>query len=142
MPSSQDCLFCKIIRGEIPCRKVYEDDRVFAFLDINPVNIGHTLVVPKTHFMDLTAMPEDAAAQLFAVVHRVAKSAPNAVGASAFNLGMNTGAAAGQLVLHAHVHVMPRFEGDGLTHWPKKHFTDEEMRAAAEKIAAALSARS
>jgi histidine triad (HIT) family protein len=135
-----DCLFCKIIRGEIPCLKVYEDDFSFAFLDIGPVNIGHTLVVPKTHYQDVAAMPEGEAARLFGIVHRVGKAAPTAVGAEGFNIGMNTGAVAGQIVMHAHVHVMPRFPNDGLVHWGKKSYSDEEMKAAADKISSALNA--
>lgn len=135
-----DCLFCKIVRGEIPSMRVYEDEYAIAFLDINPVNVGHTLVVPKAHHQDVAAMPEADAARLFAAAHKVANAAPRAVGASAFNIGVNTGAAAGQIVMHAHVHVMPRFEGDGLVHWPKKHLTEEEMRDAMDKIAAALNA--
>ena len=133
-----DCLFCKIICGEIPAYKVYEDDSAFAFLDINPVNIGHTLVIPKVHHDNFAAMPEEAVARLFLVVHRIANAAPGAVGATGFNVGINTGAVAGQVVMHAHVHLMPRFENDGLVHWPKKHFTEDQMREAAEKITSAI----
>lgn len=135
-----DCLFCKIIRGEVPALKVYEDAEHVAFLDIGPVNIGHTLVVPKTHHEHFLAMPEGEAAAMFAVVHRVAKAVLTAVGARGFNLGMNTGAVAGQLVMHTHAHIMPRFDGDGLVHWPKKQFTQAEMEKAAHDIVAALAA--
>lgn len=133
-----DCLFCKIIRGEIPSMKVYEDDFSFAFLDISPVNPGHTLVVPKAHHQDVAAMPREDAERLFGTVHRIANAAPRAVGADAFNIGVNTGSVAGQIVPHAHVHVMPRFPGDGLIHWPKKSLTEEQMKDAASKISAAL----
>lgn len=133
-----DCLFCKIIRGEIPCQKVYEDENTFAFLDIGPVNLGHTLVVPKTHYQDWLAMPEGEAVRLFATVHRVATAAIKAVAAGGFNLGMNTGAVAGQLVMHAHAHIMPRFEGDGLKHWPKREIAAEDMARAAAGIRAEL----
>jgi len=134
-----DCLFCKIIKGDIPSLKVYEDDLVYAFLDIAPVNPGHTLIVPKEHFDDVEQMSEEQAAAAFARVHRLAPKIRAAVGALAWNLGLNTGKAAGQVVMHAHWHVMPRFVEDGLTHWPKKHFTDAEMKSFAADIVAALS---
>ncbi|MEY4723063.1 MAG: hypothetical protein RLZZ324_576 [Candidatus Parcubacteria bacterium] len=135
-----DCLFCKIVSGQIPSLKVYEDADVFAFLDIAPVNAGHTLVVPKAHHVSLEEMPVEDAARLFAAVRRLAPGIRAAVGAPAFNIGVNTGKEAGQIVMHAHVHVMPRFADDGLTHWPKKHFTEEEMRGFAGKIAQELGA--
>lgn len=137
--SMTECIFCKIIRGELPSMKVYEDDFATAFLNIvGPVNPGHTLIVPNAHHENVSGMSEADAARLFAVVHRVGNAAPGAVGAQGFNIGVNNGPVAGQIVMHAHVHVMPRFENDGLGHWPKKSFTETEMREAADKIAAAL----
>lgn len=133
-----DCLFCKIIRGEIPSQKVYEDERSFAFLDIGPVNLGHTLIVPKEHHQDFAAMPEEEVGTLFVAVQRVAKAAAAAVGAPGFNIGINTGTTAGQVVMHAHVHVMPRFEGDGLKLWPKREISLSDMEKAAEDIRRAL----
>lgn len=133
-----DCLFCKIVRGEIPSHKVYEDDHAFAFLDIAPVNLGHALIVPKEHHQDFAAMPEELVGRLFMAVQRVAKAAVAAVGAPGFNIGINTGAAAGQIVMHAHVHVMPRFEGDGLKLWPKREISPADMERAAEDMRQAL----
>src|SRR5689334_16525062 len=113
-----DCLFCKIVKGDIPCTKVYEDDDVLAFLDIQPVNVGHTLVVPKAHHQDCAATPDDVMAALMRTVRRVGAAALEASGAQGYNVGINCGTVAGQVIMHTHVHVMPRFEGDGLKHWP------------------------
>lgn len=135
-----DCVFCKIIRGEIPSLKVYEDDRVFAFLDIQPVNVGHTLVVPKAHAENCLATADDDMAAIMRVVRRIGDAALRATGAQGFNVGINCGEAAGQVVMHTHVHVMPRFEGDGLQHWPKREVTKEQSAKAASDIAALLNA--
>lgn len=110
-----DCLFCKIIDGQIPSLKVYEDDHVYAFMDIMPLSKGHTLLIPKTHCKDLFDMPEEVARNLYAAAPKVAnaiKSAFNPVGMNTVN---NNGAAAGQTVFHYHLHLIPRYdEKDGL----------------------------
>jgi len=130
------CIFCKIIAGEIPCDKVYEDADVFAFLDIRPNNPGHTLIVPKEHFENLLETPAHVAEALVVAAQLVAPRAMAAVGATGFNLGVNTGGASGQVVMHTHVHIIPRFEHDGLVHWPTKEMTAEELSSIAEKIRA------
>jgi histidine triad (HIT) family protein len=137
-----DCLFCRIIKGEIPSQKVYEDPDVFAFLDIQPVNVGHTLIVPKAHYENCAETPDGAMAAVMAVARRVGAAALKATGAHGYNVGINCGKAAGQVIMHTHVHVMPRFEGDGLQHWPKRPVPKEEMDAAAEKMRQTLSAQS
>jgi histidine triad (HIT) family protein len=118
---------------------VYEDERSFAFLDIGPVNLGHVLIVPKEHYYDFSVIPEAEVGELFVAVQRVAKATASAVGAPGFNIGINTGLAAGQVVMHAHVHVMPRFEGDGLKLWPKRDISPDDMEKAAIAIRQALS---
>lgn len=129
-----DCIFCKIIRGEIPSLKVYEDDRVFAFLDIQPVSIGHTLIVPKAHAENCLATADEDLSAVMRVVKRVGGAAIKATGAQGFNVGINCGEAAGQIVMHTHVHVMPRTEGDGLQHWPKRPVAKEDMEKAAAEM--------
>ena len=110
-----DCLFCKIINGDIPSIKVYEDEHVYAFMDIMPLTKGHTLLIPKTHCQDLFEMSEDVAANLYKAAPKVAnaiKAAFNPVGMNTVN---NNGAAAGQTVFHYHLHLIPRYdETDGL----------------------------
>jgi len=115
-----DCLFCKIIAGEIPSHKIYEDDRAVAFLDIRPINPGHTLIVPKAHAADLRESSVEDAAHAIEVVKKLAPAILAAVGADAFNFSANTGAAAGQVIFHTHFHVMPRFGGDGYKPWVRE----------------------
>jgi histidine triad (HIT) family protein len=105
-----------------------------AFLDIYPTSIGHTLVAPKKHSCDLTDMDEETARRLFAVAKKIAPRVIDAVRADAFNLVMNNGAKAGQVIMHPHLHIIPRFDGDGLVHWPAILRSDEQLKEDAEKI--------
>lgn len=113
------CLFCKIIRGEIPCTKVYEDDDLLAFLDIAPVNPGHTLVIPKDHLPTLFDLPDEYGALYLPLLKRLGKAIMQATDAEGLNLMMNNYHAAGQMVDHAHMHLIPRYSSDGLTFWPQ-----------------------
>ncbi len=130
----QDCLFCKIIAGEIPAAKVYEDDATLAFLDIVPVNPGHTLVVPKAHSTGIADAADDALAAVMRTVKNIAPGILAAVNSDGYNLGVNQGAVAGQLVGHLHVHLMPRFANDGRELWHGKDTSNDELAAIAEKI--------
>ena len=129
-----DCLFCKIIAGEIPSVKVYEDDYVMAFLDINPVKAGHTLVVPKNHAPDIAESTNEDLSQVMAAVRMLAPKIKDVVGADGYNVTTNVGTAAGQSVFHTHFHIIPRFDGDGLPMWPHDGATEEERTVMAEKI--------
>ncbi|MDP3995219.1 MAG: HIT family protein [bacterium] len=130
----QDCIFCKIVAGEIPSHKVYEDDEVLAFLDINPVNPGHTLVIPKEHYKDLLDTPPELASKLIQAVRDIAPAILKAVGADSFNLGLNNGATAGQVVFHTHLHIMPRFPNDGHKLWHGTSADQEELKKIADDI--------
>ena len=134
----EDCVFCKIIKGEIPCAKIYENDKVLAFLGIEPINKGHTIVIPKEHHKDLLSMPDDILAEVTKITKKVSKAVVEATGADGFNIGQNNGKAAGQAVFHFHIHIMPRFENDGLKHWSHKEYSEGEMNEFAEKISNAL----
>lgn len=129
-----DCVFCKIIAGTIPSIKVYENDKIFAFLDIMPVNPGHTLVVPRAHHVDLLETPDDVLSDMITRTKKIAAAVMKAVKADGFNLGVNTKPAAGQAVFHTHLHIIPRFAGDGLKPWPHKKLAPEEMQAVADAI--------
>lgn len=107
-----DNIFRKILDGEIPSHDVYEDEKTYAFLDVNPLARGHTLVIPKQDAETLEAL-EDGGEALFDTVRRLAPRVADAVGAPAYNVGLNNGEASGQEVPHVHVHIVPRFEGDG-----------------------------
>ena len=134
----EDCIFCKIVKGEIPCAKIYEDEKTFVFLDINPVNIGHALVISKKHFINIYDTPEDITAGMAKTAKKISR-ALQSIGAGGVNIIMNNEKAAGQLVFHTHIHVIPRFEGDGFIHWHgKRPYKDGEMNEVAKKIISKL----
>ncbi len=110
-----DCIFCKIGRGEIPCAKVYEDGEILAFLDVNPTSKGHTLVITKEHFDNFLMVPHDLIDKAFIVAQKVAQAQVEQLGAKGVNILSNINEAAGQSVMHFHIHVIPRYdENDGL----------------------------
>lgn len=113
-----DCLFCKIINKDVPSFIVYEDDDVIAFLDISPVNPGHTLVLPKAHSYSFEDAEPITIQKLALAVQVIAKAVVKATGVTGYNLEVNNGAVAGQIIPHLHVHIVPRHETDGLKHWP------------------------
>lgn len=132
-----DCIFCKIIKGEIPTMKLYEDEKTLAFLDVNPCSIGHSLIIPKKHYQRFEEMPEEAAKDLFYIVHKLAKIIPEAVEAKDYNVGLNNGKIAGQEVPHVHFHIIPRFEGDKglpLQGIVRMEIKKEDLPKIAEKI--------
>ena len=132
-----ETVFAKILRGEIPCHRVYEDDSVLAFLDVNPLSRGHTLVIPKEPAETLDQLSEDAAAALGRVLPRIARAVLAATGASAFNILQNNGAAAHQAVFHVHFHIIPRLDDRGLDiGWKPIQLADGA--ALAQSIAAKL----
>ena len=134
-----DCIFCKIIAGEIPASKVYEDDQVLAFLDISQVTPGHTLVVPKQHFRNLLEMDADSTSQLFSRVPDIARKVMKVTRAKGMNILNNNEEIAGQTVFHTHVHLAPRYEEtDGLQISFETHEPDfTALAELAEKIAQA-----
>ncbi|NMC51322.1 HIT family protein [Candidatus Kuenenbacteria bacterium] len=130
-----ECIFCKIIKGEIPSDKIYEDDLVLVFLDISPINKGHALAVPKEHYENLLETPEELAGKMMAVVKKVAKAIKIITNAEGINIGINNGLAAGQSVFHAHIHVIPRYLNDGYKLWGSdKIYGPGESQILAEKI--------
>jgi len=136
---SEDCIFCKIIQGTIPCAKVYDRGGVFAFLDIAPVNKGHALVVPKAHHGTLFDLPPDLGRELITALSAVGRAVMQATGAAGLNLGMNNFEVAGQLVHHAHFHLIPRHEGDGLRLWTQHAYESvEEMQKLAQAVKKAI----
>ena len=130
----EDCIFCKIIKGDIPSAKVYEDDRVMAFLDIGPANKGHTLVVPKKHSKNILEDDLEDLNACMNTVQKVAMSIIRAVNAGGFNLIVNTNKTAGQVISHTHFHIIPRFKNDGLKHWPQGKYEEGEMASIQKKI--------
>ena len=134
-----DCIFCKIANGEIPSATVYEDDNFRAILDIAPSHKGHTIILPKIHAANIFELPEDIAKEIFPVAKKVATAIKETTGCDGVNILQNNGAAAGQSVFHLHVHVVPRFEGDGiLPVWPQGSYEEGEAAELAAKISANL----
>ena len=135
-----DCLFCKIVAGQIPSIRLYEDDHVLAFMDIGPIVKGHALVIHKTHHHSLATTPDEVLAQVIAVVRRIAQAQQEGLGADGVNIHQANGAAAGQVVPHLHFHVIPRFKHDGHDwNWTSHPYADlSEAVALADRIKAAL----
>jgi histidine triad (HIT) family protein len=117
MSHETDCIFCRIVRGEIPSHSVLETDDVLAFLDVSPLTPGHTLVIPKAHFASLSDLPDALAAATAAALPRICRAVRKATRADGLNVLVNTGRVAGQSVDHVHWHVIPRHAGDPI-HWP------------------------
>lgn len=134
----ENCIFCKIVKGEIPAHRVYEDDYTLAFLDIRPVNPGHTLLIPKDHFENLYTLPDEALSRLSAALKKVALAVKKGASADGINIGMNNDGAAGQIVPHAHFHIIPRKKEDGLKLWRQKEYAEGEAGALANKIRKAM----
>ncbi|MDD3284520.1 MAG: HIT family protein [Patescibacteria group bacterium] len=129
-----DCVFCKIIKGEIPSLKIYEDDDCLAFLDINPINEGHTLVVPKKHYDTFLNTPIEEIEKLINVIYKIAPKIKKSLNADAFNIGLNNGKEAGQIIFHTHFHIIPRFNDDNLANWENKTMNQEELENISKKI--------
>jgi histidine triad (HIT) family protein len=138
--SMADTIFGKIIAGQIPCHKVYEDERVLAFLDINPLTRGHTLVIPKEPAETLDTLSDESAAALGRVLPRLCRAVVAATGVSQYNVLENNGAGAHQAVLHVHFHIIPKpnpAEGLGIA-WPARSLDSKEAQQLVKLIAEAL----
>jgi histidine triad (HIT) family protein len=134
-----NCVFCAIEAGEIPSFKIYEDDRVLAFLDINPFSKGHTLVIPKVHYEGLLDADEDVLAALVLRVKQVAGRLKAALGCDGFNILQNNGETAGQTVRHIHFHIVPRYGNQPIVF--ESHEGDmAELAALAESLRQAFAA--
>ena len=131
-----DCIFCKIVAGELPCCKVYEDAHTLAFMDIGPIIKGHTLVIPKEHYDPVTAVPPSVLQQVIISVQKIAQAQMDALKTDGINIVQANGKAAGQQVPHLHFHVIPRFNNDGHSwNWTPHSYTDsDEMQQFAERI--------
>jgi len=128
------CVFCKIITGEIPAYKVYEDEKFLAFLDVKPINPGHTLVVPKNHYANLSEIPEGELAKLIIIVKKVAAELIAKLNFSDYTISENNGPLAGQSVSHIHFHIIPRFADDKLSDWKHKEYKPGEAEEIIKKL--------
>jgi histidine triad (HIT) family protein len=114
-----DCIFCKIVSKEIPAEIFYENEHIIAFLDIKPINPGHSLIVPKKHTKDIFEASDETLAAIAQGIKHLGTTLKKVVGADGLNVGVNNGESAGQIVFHLHTHLIPRFKDDGLKSWER-----------------------
>jgi histidine triad (HIT) family protein len=133
-----ECIFCRIAAGRAPAAKVLETPRVLAFLDIAPVHYGHTLVIPKEHYETFLDLPDDLWLEMGQVSRRVAEALRHVMFARGFNVMMNNFDAAGQVVIHAHLHVIPRFLSDGLLLFPQGSYLPGDQERVGQQLRQAV----
>ena len=138
MNSSENCIFCKIIRGAVPAIKVYEDDLTLTFMDINPASPGHSLVISKAHAANLLEIAEADLLAVTKMTQRIARATQKALTPDGLRIGQFNGAAAGQTVLHYHVHIVPMREGQRTGAHGRAPGDPEELKALAAQIREAL----
>ncbi len=133
--NSTDCIFCKLVAGEIPAAVIYENDAIISFLDIGPLNEGHTLIIPKHHVGTLDACDPSVLAEIGKVLGPISKAVVAATQCEGFNCLCNNGKVAGQVVNHLHFHIIPRYKDDGIMrNWPAKQYAEGGLAAMLEKI--------
>lgn len=138
--TEDNCIFCKISRGVIPSTTVYEDEDFRVILDLGPASKGHALILPKKHFADVCELDKETAAKVLPLGAKIGAAMKKGLGCAGFNLVQNNGEAAGQTVMHFHMHVIPRYEGGPkeIANWVPGTATAEELTEAAEKIKGCL----
>jgi len=130
-----ECIFCKIVNGSLPCYKIYESEKSLAFLDRSPVHKGHTLVIPKKHSETIIDTDEDILRDMVVATKKTSKAIYEGLKIEGFNIGINQFEAAGQVVPHLHIHIIPRYKNDGLKSWPSRAYgSEDEIRKSQEKI--------
>jgi len=133
--SADDCLFCKMVAGQIPVAKIYEDEVVLSFLDIGPISDGHTLVIPKQHFEKLHDCPPELLGRVGSRLGKIAGAVTAAMNSDGYNVLCNNGRVAGQHIEHLHFHIIPRNTGDGLlSQWPTYKYEQGKIELIVEKI--------
>jgi histidine triad (HIT) family protein len=128
------CIFCEIASGKAPAEILYESRNVLAFLDINPMNYGHTLVIPKEHYPGLKDVPKETLSEIISAVQDLSIAIQNGLQADAYNLVVNNGEAAGQSVFHFHFHIIPRFHSDVKMKFNLKKYAGSSIKEYAQKI--------
>ena len=129
-----NCIFCKIIAGEISGYKVYEDNKTLAFLDIAPVSDGHILVVPKKHYKNIEDISEEELYATIKTVKKIGKALKKSLDISGYNVNINNNPIAGQIIPHIHFHIIPRYKNDGLKLWIQGKYKDKEAEKIQNKI--------
>lgn len=138
--TNSDCIFCKIIAKEIPAEIIHETKDTIAIVDLQPNNIGHSLVIPKAHYENIYSLPNDLISTLFQEVRDVSLAVKNATHADGMNIHINNEQAAGQVIFHSHIHIIPRFYNDGLKHFDLKQYEyPDQIHDVGRKIRDAIS---
>ena len=130
----ENCIFCKIINGEIPSYKIYEDNDIFVILDINPVSIGHALILPKKHFEMAETTDDEILAKMIIITKKIAIKIRKILKSDGFNININNGKLAGQEIAHTHFHVVQRFKNDNLKLWPPNENEKDRIKEVYQKI--------
>lgn len=130
----ENCLFCKITKKEIPSEIIDEDDRFIAMLDINPVNKGHTLIIPKKHYLNIKDMEEPELSEYMKWAKKIATKLTKILGCEGFNILINNEKAAGQAIFHSHMHIIPRYKDDGVPAWQHGAYEENEIKKYGEKL--------
>lgn len=133
-----NCIFCKIIAGEIPATKVYEDEKSLAFLDIMPASYGHTLVIPKEHYANFDEVTPEVLCQTITCAQKIGRAIKSALDLKGYNVDIHNGEVAGQSIHHLHIHIIPRRKDDGLALFPRSKYQEGEMDKIAKQIKAEL----
>ncbi len=128
----ENCIFCKIVKGELPSAKIYEDDDVLAFMNLLPVTRGHCLVIPKKHFDDIIQTPVDELNKVIQAVKNIAEATGKAMSTDSLTVSTNRGEHSGRTVLHLHFHIIPRYKTDGLTNWGAEGKQQLELKTRQE----------
>jgi histidine triad (HIT) family protein len=133
--SAEECLFCKMVAGQIPVTKIYENDVILAFLDIGPISDGHALIIPKQHFDKLDECPPELLAKVASHLGKIAKAVSATMHSDGYNVLCNNGRAAGQVIDHLHFHIIPRNSGDDVfNRWPSYKYPDGKIDEIADRI--------
>ena len=131
-----NCIFCKILNGDIPSTKIYEDDQFAIMLDIGPASFGHALILPKDHYANIFEMPEEVLSKSICLAKTFGEKLVKALGADGLNLVQNNGTAAGQTVFHYHLHLIPRYDGDSVGNlWTPGSLSPEARQEILDKLA-------
>jgi histidine triad (HIT) family protein len=136
--NATNCIFCKILAKEVPATLIYENEHVLAFLDITPINPGHTLIIPKSHYENMFELPEELTLEMMRAVKKISHGIKDGLSEPGMNIIMNNGVPAGQTVFHAHIHLIPRKENDGHAMWKGGKYSEGEAEKVARAIISAL----
>lgn len=130
----KECIFCEIVDKKIPAKVVYENNRILAFLDINPISKGHTLVIPKQHSSDIFDISEEDLKELIVTTKKIAEAMKKSLRADGINIIHASKEAAQQSVFHFHLHLVPRYKDDGMNAWPKSDYKEKDFEKVGEDI--------